>query len=368
MSQDAPRQGKHWEWLLVGLVLLATAAGLVGLWQKRRPAPARNPEQAAAAERAAAQADLDAVDARVVDALAAHKAETVVDDLWAVVRRHPDFPAARNALAIVLARAGRAQDAYAQYRKSLELNNQQVEVHLNAGNLAWMLSDYPRAGKHFDDVLRLDPQNPRGLLRRADFELTRPKADAAAWQRDLALAMVDLNKLLNTDRHEDYEHYGFEAWALMADVMARQNNPVAVEKIDRALAETPLLEHRSGGKYDGYLRKKAALLCQFNRFQEALAALQALDTQAKLDPEVVEQMAVCQMMLGHPDAAAREYAAALAVSNLDSTTPDLRLLTGAARWALKAGDKDAARGYLATLRALSPASPDLPGLEKQLRN
>ena len=352
----------------MGLVLLATAAGVAGLWQARRARPAKNPEQAAQEERAAAQADLDAVNRRVVDAVAARKPETVVDDLWAVVRRHPDFPAARNALAIVLARTGRAPEAYAQYRKSLELNNQQVEVHLNAGNLAWMLADYPQAGKHFDDVLRLDPQNPRGLLRRADFELTRPKADDAAWKRDLALALVDLNKLLNTDRHEDYEHYGFEAWALMADVMARQNNPVAIEKIDRALAETPLKEHQPGGKFDGYLRKKAAVLCQFNRFAEALAALKALDTQAKLDPDVVEQMAVCQMMLGQPAAAAREYAAALAVSNLDNTTPDSRLLAGAARWALKAGDKDAARGYLATLRALSPASPELAELEKQLRN
>jgi Tfp pilus assembly protein PilF len=143
---------------------------------------------------------------------------------------------------------------------------------------------------------------------------------------------------------------------------------VAIEKIDRALDETPLKDHRPGGKFDGYLRKKAALLCQFNRFDEALAALKALDTQAKLDPDVVEQKAVCQMMLGHPDAAAQEYAAALAVNNLDSTTPDARLLAGAARWALKAGNKDAARQYLATLRTVSPASPDLAALEKQLQN
>jgi tetratricopeptide (TPR) repeat protein len=368
MAHGTARKTSLTTWLVVGLVLAATAAGLAGLWYRRPHLPPKTPAQLRAEERAAAHAQLEALDARVLDALAANKPETVVDSLWALVQKHPDSAEARNSLALVLSRMGRLGNAFDQYQQSLRLDNQQVEVHLNAGTLAWNLGYLDQASKYFDAAVRLDPRNPRCLLRRADYQLTRAKPDAAARQHDMALTLVDLNAVLTTDRREDYQQYGHAAWALMADVMARENNPVAIEKIDRAIADTPPDQRKPGGKLGLYLRKKAALLCQFNRFAEALAALRALDTQDKLDPDVVEQVAVCQNMLAGPAAAAREYTAALAVSNLDIAPPDWRLLAGATRWCLKAGDKATARQYLAALQARNPAAPDLAEMAKQLKD
>jgi tetratricopeptide (TPR) repeat protein len=367
VPRSAARKLAPATWFLAGLII-AAAAGLAVVYYRRPQPPAVSPQDRREQEQAAAHADLEALNSRIVDAVSADKSLTMLPSLWALVQKHPDSPAIRNALAMLLTHVGHLSEAYDQCRESLRLDNQQVEVFLDAGNLAWALGNLDQASKDFDSALRLDARNPRCLLRRADFLLTCPKAGAAAQKSDLARALVDLNTLLSTDRRQDYEQYGYQAWALMADVMARQNNPVALEKIDRALAETPAQEHRSGGKLGVYLRKKAALLCQFNRFEEALTALRALDTQDKLDPDVVEQMAVCQIMLGHPAAAAREYAAALAVSNLDNTPPDWRLLAGAARYSLKAGDKPAARDYVTTLQARNPAAPGLAELEKQLKD
>ena len=74
----------------------------------------------------------------------------------------PDSADARYNLARTLKAEGRLQAAADELEKLLALHPDEARGHLTLGNLyAEQLRDIPRARKHYDNVLRLDPRNPQ---------------------------------------------------------------------------------------------------------------------------------------------------------------------------------------------------------------
>lgn len=74
----------------------------------------------------------------------------------------PDSGDARYNFALTLKAAGYAQDAADELEKLLALHPDEARGHLTLGNLyAEQLGDKPRARRHYQQVLQLDPRNPQ---------------------------------------------------------------------------------------------------------------------------------------------------------------------------------------------------------------
>lgn len=79
----------------------------------------------------------------------------------AIVLR-PEAADARYNFALTLKAAGHPQDAADELEKLLALHPDEARGHLTLGNLyAEQLKDIPRARKHYQRVLQLDPRNPQ---------------------------------------------------------------------------------------------------------------------------------------------------------------------------------------------------------------
>lgn len=74
----------------------------------------------------------------------------------------PDSSDARYNFALTLKAAGYPQDAADELEKLLSLHPDEARGHLTLGNLyAEQLDDKPRARRHYQQVLQLDPRNPQ---------------------------------------------------------------------------------------------------------------------------------------------------------------------------------------------------------------
>ncbi|MEK7781852.1 MAG: tetratricopeptide repeat protein [Verrucomicrobiota bacterium] len=74
----------------------------------------------------------------------------------------PDSSDARYNFALTLKAAGYPQDAADELEKLLSLHPDEARGHLTLGNLyAEQLGDKPRARRHYQQVLQLDPRNPQ---------------------------------------------------------------------------------------------------------------------------------------------------------------------------------------------------------------
>jgi tetratricopeptide (TPR) repeat protein len=74
----------------------------------------------------------------------------------------PDSRDARYNLALALKATGQPQEAADELEKLLALHPDEARGHLTLGNLyAELLGDKPRARRHYQQVLQLDPRNPQ---------------------------------------------------------------------------------------------------------------------------------------------------------------------------------------------------------------
>jgi tetratricopeptide (TPR) repeat protein len=81
------------------------------------------------------------------------------------LRLRPNDADARYNLALTLKAAGYAKEAAEELEKLLSVHPDEARAHLTLGNLyADQLRDIPRARKHYNRVLQLDPRNPQAQI------------------------------------------------------------------------------------------------------------------------------------------------------------------------------------------------------------
>jgi tetratricopeptide (TPR) repeat protein len=334
-------------WAVVVLLLVGVAAGVVAVWYwstQVKVIDAKNAAGPAEWDFNKASAELDDLRQRYVDTHGQGDPRAMIKEFRRLVERYPRFAAARSQLGLVLYEAQRWEDAYEQLKISLELDAQQPEVHLLAGTVALNIGLIDDAERHYSQAVGLDPSNPVFLVHLAQVYVRKQEFDKA--QRRLLEAIK-----LDSSSHS--------AYGTLADVYARQNKmDLALQFIDKAIENTPL-EHR--GVQVNYIQRKAAYLRRKNKPDEALLVLQGLFPQEQAEAAVIEDMALCWAQLGKPANGAKLYE-----SELIARPTELDLLVGAARWRLKAGDKQTAARHLEAIKKINPRLQVVQQLEDAL--
>jgi Flp pilus assembly protein TadD len=87
----------------------------------------------------------------------AGRIDEAVDRLREAVRLDPDIAAAQSNLGAVLGRAGRLAEAVTHYRKAIQIEPGDALTHTNLGNSLSRLGEFPEAIRHFEEALRISP-------------------------------------------------------------------------------------------------------------------------------------------------------------------------------------------------------------------
>ncbi|HEX7009046.1 MAG TPA: tetratricopeptide repeat protein, partial [Phycisphaeraceae bacterium] len=270
--------------------------------------------------------------------------EPLLEEARRIARQAPDFAPARAFLGKILLFHGHVQEALAEFEASLALNPDQPAVHLAAGTIALKLNQLDQARQHYAQAVRLDPANSQYRLHLAQSCLRQNHDDEARRVLEEALR-------LDASLHA--------AHAMLAGLDAKQNQvQQALEQIKRAIDLVPAQDLNTRV---AYVRQRAALLCRINQPEVALAVLRELPPAKQWDPGVMEDLARCWDLMGHPERAAAHYELAV---RLDPTN-DLAALASA-RWYLEAGQPQDARRMAEALRRINPRCPDLPELLSRL--
>jgi tetratricopeptide (TPR) repeat protein len=108
--------------------------------------------------------------------------------LRAAIEASPAFGEARLALAFVLQRSGRMEDAWALYQDVLRLQPDDPGVIALGGGLAWDRGDRAAALEAFERLTRIRPKNPDSWrqLARAQAAAGRPRDALATFDRGIA--------------------------------------------------------------------------------------------------------------------------------------------------------------------------------------
>lgn len=268
----------------------------------------------------------------------------LLPDAQRLVERYPKHPSARTLLAQVLFENRQPTAALDQLVISLELDGQQPQVRQMAGDIALAMDRLDEAAKHYTIAIGLEPANATYRVHLAQVYMNQQQDDKAR------------QTLLEAIRADSSAH---RAYALLSDLYARQNKlSLALPQIQTAIDLTPAKDRAIQAIY---IRKKSRLLRRDNQPDAALQTLQTLTTDERRDPEVIEEIASCWAMLNLPANGALLYEQQLM---LDPT--DYRMVAGAAEWRLKAGEVDAARQHLQTLRRIDPRLKEVAALEAKL--
>lgn len=134
-------------------------------WQGQQAQRANRASEAAAAYQQAIQADPSFFEAHYNFALLAYEARSYRQALTAweyALAIRPDSADVRYNFALTLKAASHPQDAANELGKVIAANPREARAHLVLGNLcAESLNDKPRARRHYQKVLELDPRHPQ---------------------------------------------------------------------------------------------------------------------------------------------------------------------------------------------------------------
>lgn len=342
---QGPRKNKPGWGVVVALVVCVCA--VLFAWHRftvdaERASPrGAGPATGDASAEAVFADELAALQNTVADALDKDEPDLVHDRVRRFVDHYPKKPAARNVFAQVLLAAQQFEQAYDQLMVSLELDPRQPNVHLLAGTVAYRRQDLDRAERHYKDATSLDRANVDNHLHLAELYIKRGKTDEA---RTLLVAALTVD----SSSHE--------AHAMLADLYAKQNKlTAAITQISKAIELTSTDERP---RLIVYMRTLSKLLRRDNQFDQALQVLDGIEGDYRYNPGVVEDVAVCFMMLSRPADAVQAYELAVAADPLN-----WQLVAGAARWQHKAGNPARARQHLAALKRLNPDAGAIEELE-----
>ncbi|MCC6581418.1 MAG: tetratricopeptide repeat protein [Phycisphaeraceae bacterium] len=337
-------------WAVVVIVVTALLAtwGARVYWQgvARRTWPATQPatQPATASTGEQADKDLEALRETYVQVRQQGSLDSVVKAAREQIRRHPQHAASHLYLGQLLVDLRQYDEALDSLARCLELNPNQQDVQVMAGNLALMVRRIDDAEQHFRQAIALSPRSGRYRLHMAQVHLARDDEDQARLDY---LEALRLDSALH------------EAYCGLSDLFARQGNLVsALTQIQKAIEATPAGERT---RQVVYIRKKANLLRRDNQPAQALQTLQSLTTTEKQDLGVLEETATCWMLLGQPRRAAEAFELAGSYDPMNWRYP-----ASAARWRIKAGDFDAADRHIDALRRIDAALPAIRELQDML--
>ncbi len=269
--------------------------------------------------------------------------QPVIDRLDKLVAQQPTAKA-HTLHGQVLMYAGRSAEALAAFEASLELQPRKVNTHRLAGNLAMKLEQYDKARHHYEQARSIEPGKGEHAVYLANLQVKLNEDDQA--QATLLTAL----------RRDSQLH---SAYALLSDIYTKKNKlGLALDQIQRAIETVPA---NNPNLRTVYVLKRAAILRRDNQPAESLATLNALPSDTRMQPKVLRDTATSWVMLGKPKMAAELYEQVLRID----PSSDLAAAE-AARWRIKVGDTDAARGLLKTLRRINPRYEALVELEQKL--
>lgn len=271
--------------------------------------------------------------------------QALVDEIHAFVERHPDFAAGHRLYGQALMLQGAPEGAYEHWRRSLEIDPRQAELALNLGALANDNGNYEQALHYFAHAVSLEPSNTRYLLSLGAMQVKAMQYDEAR---------ATLLKALHIDSSLDQAH------STLSDLYKRQNKlDAAMTQIDKAIE---LAERNGSDRKVHYILAKAQILRSDNKPEQALLLLQGLPPAERVKPQVLDSMAQCWAQQDQPAKAAELFERAA------QTRPtDWQLFASAAFWRIKAGDLDAARAHIESVRQINPRAPSLNQLTEMLR-
>lgn len=204
----------------------------------------------------------------------------------------------------------------AEYRAALEIGPRTAETEFTAGYLARHLDDLDAAEAHFAAAIALD----RTI---AMYPLHLAQVHFARRQFDEALGSLAATIALDPDQAV--------AWGMMAEISLTQGNPrLALQHIERALSLDATETAWSVIKARAHNRVMEPA--------EALRALAALPSAARLRPIIVRLAGESYGLLRDPKGALALYEQALSAA--DEFDPVLAF--EAAQWAERAGSRDRA--------------------------
>jgi len=95
------------------------------------------------------------------NAVQAQNPTAALEHYAAAARARPDFAEAHLALALELARAGRASEAHPHFAETVRLQPNSADAHFNLGVSLAKMGKFAEAAREFSQTLRLNPAHPR---------------------------------------------------------------------------------------------------------------------------------------------------------------------------------------------------------------
>jgi Flp pilus assembly protein TadD len=87
----------------------------------------------------------------------AGRSDEAVARLREAVRLDPDSAEAQSNLGVKLAQVGRLTEAVTHYREAIRIEPEDALAHVNLGNALSRLGEFPEAVRHFEEALRISP-------------------------------------------------------------------------------------------------------------------------------------------------------------------------------------------------------------------
>lgn len=269
-----------------------------------------------------------------------------------LAKKYPEWSEVHKFLGHIHEMRREYADALEHYRLSLKLNENQPEIELQAGTMAYQLDAYEVAKAHYSKAVSLKPDETKYREHLAQVNIRLKDYDTA---RTILLAVLDRNA--NAHR----------AYAILSDLYADQHNyTLAMQQIQKALDLIRAYQDRE--EYVTYTRKKAKLLREMDQPEDSLQVLdESLDQPSERNnPLIVADLAESLEMLDRHDLAAEQYEKAIP-ANLTEIDNLEQLLAGAAHHRIATGDLTEATQHMLQLREISPNAPIINELEKEFR-
>jgi tetratricopeptide (TPR) repeat protein len=342
-------------WVVLAIVVLGLLAAAGAwtywrwaakqMWPASQPAPT-TPDAAGAAkwDPKAARVELETVRQRFDNTGGEGDLAPVLADARRLVERYPRYADARTLLAQVMLFQGRTDAAYDQLLMSLDIDKQQPDVQLAAGNVAEQLGRIDEAARHYSNAADLAPRVARYRCFLANIYLKKKDTEHARTTVLEALA-------LDSSQHE--------AYGILSAVYEQEGKlPLAIEQAQKAIEHTPADQHKHRV---AYILRKSTLLRRDNRADEALQVLTTLSAQEQAEPAALYEAALSWAAQGQFDQAALVYEKVLADNPLA-----WKPAAEAAKWRIKAGDRAGAERDIEAIRRINPRLEVIAELERQL--
>ncbi len=244
--------------------------------------------------------------------------------LWQrAVRIDPQCYVCRNNLGNALVRAGRPDEAIAQFRAALDIQPADADAYANLGTVADGAGRADEARRYFEQALRIDPTQPVAHNNLARLLIAEGKSEEAiphletALRRDpmqgesyinLGLALLDRGDL------DGAEHALHRAGEILPEAPAVPND-LGIIALRRDRPEAALAEFRRAAALDaGFAEARFNMALAFRALGRDAEAIEALRAAIRLRPDYVAAEATLAELLrsaGRVDEAAEHLDAAL---------------------------------------------------------